>query len=311
MPFRSDWDLVPAYDASHRDGAVPGKPHGPAVLNLASNESPAGPFPEVEEAIATAAAEVNRYPDASCRLLVEALAARYGASADHLWVGAGSTQLLACAALAAGGPGSSAVFADPTFTMYRIYTAVGGAEPIPVPVDAAGCHDLDAMLTAIRDDTTVVYVCNPNNPTGTYVPATAVAEFAARVPHRVLIVVDEAYAEYATASDFASAVPLALSRDNMIVTRTFSKIYGLAGLRVGYAVGHPNTLQALRKAQVPYSVNHVAQAAALAALGCDHRLTERVSQNAVGRAHLRAQLAARKIESLPTQGNSVLMLPGG
>lgn len=311
MPrFRPDLETLPTY--------VPGKPIDEVarqlgisdIVKIASNEHPESPFPEVQQAIAEAASEVNRYPENSCHYIVRALAARLAVSPEHVWMGAGSTQLLGCIALAMGGPGTSAVFADPSFVMYPIATAVAGSEAVVVPSDDLLRHDLDAMARAIRRDTTVVYVCNPNNPSGTYVRADALDAFIHRVPDQTLIVVDEAYAEYASAPDYSSALSYAVARDNVVVTRTFSKVYGLAGLRVGYAVGTPDTLRHLGTVQPPFSVNSVGQAAALAALEHDDRLEERVKANAAGRDEIEAALERRGLEFASSQTNFVLFHPG-
>lgn len=310
MPtFRPDLESLPTY--------VPGKPIDEVarelgisdIVKMASNEHPEPPFPEVRRAITEAAAHVNRYPEDSCHDLVRALAERLLVSPEHIWMGAGSTQLLGCVALAVGGPGTSAVYADPSFVMYPISTGVAGSESIVVPTDDLLRHDLDAMVGAVRKDTTVVYVCNPNNPSGTHVASTALDRFVATVPERVLIVVDEAYAEYASAPDYATAIPHAIARDNVIVARTFSKIYGLAGLRVGFAVGQPATLRSLRVVQPPFSVSSVAQAAALAALNHDDRLEERVKANAAGRDDIEAALARRGLPFAPSQTNFILFQP--
>jgi histidinol-phosphate aminotransferase len=305
--YRPDLESIPTY--------TPGKPIDEVsrelgiteIAKLASNECPVEPFPEVQQAIAAAAADVHRYPDTGGYHLVNALAKRLGVEPDNVWLGAGSSQLLGCAALAVGGPGTSAVFADPSFVMYPIGTMISGAEPVQVPLDAAWRHDLDAMLGAIRDDTTLVYVCNPNNPTGTYRTATDVDAFIDAVPERVLVIVDEAYHEYVTTDDHRSAIGHAVARDNVVVMRTFSKVYGLAGLRIGYAVGTPATLEALRRTQPPFSANTLAQVAALEAMRHEELLAERVAQNDRGRRQLSAGLAARGIEHAPSQSNFVAL----
>jgi histidinol-phosphate aminotransferase len=279
------------------------------AARLALNENPQPPFPEVIAAMAAASSTANRYPDDGARAVAHALAHKHAVSPDHIWVGAGSTQLLSCIALAAGGPGTSAVFADPSFPLYRFATVVAGAHPVAVPCDDVLRHDLDAMADAVRADTTVVYVCSPNNPTGTYVAGEALWSFVAGLPDRVLLVVDEAYAEYATAPDYATLLARAISRPNVVVTRTFSKIYGLAGLRIGYALGQPATLRALRKVQPPFSVSSVAQAAATAALAHDARLSERVEANAAGRAEIEASLTRCGLEFASSQANFVLFMP--
>ena len=310
MPtFRPELNSLPTY--------IPGRPIDEVarelgiadIVKVASNEHPEPPFPEVQATIAESAKGVNRYPEDSSHYLVRALAHRHGISPEHVWMGAGSSQLLGCIALAVGGAGTSAVYADPSFVMYPIATGVAGAEPIEVPTDDLLRLDLEAMARAVRDDTTVVYVCNPNNPTGTHVATAALDAFISRIPERVLIVVDEAYGEYASAPDYATSIPHAIARNNVLVTRTFSKIYGLAGLRVGYAIGQPSTLRTLRKVQPPFSVNTVAQAAALTALEHDERLEERIKTSAAGRDEIEAALAKRGIEFAPSQANFVLFLP--
>ncbi|MEA2002247.1 MAG: histidinol-phosphate transaminase [Actinomycetota bacterium] len=312
MPaFRSDLDQIPVYR--------PGKPIDEVsrelgiddIVKLASNEWPLEPFPEVVDAVVAAAADFNRYPENSVYHVVNALSDHLGVPTDHVWMGAGSTELLTCIALAVGGPGTSTVFSDPSFVMYPISAALTGAEAIPVPATAVMGHDLDAMRQAMREDTSLAFICNPNNPTGTYLPIADIAAFIESVPDRTLVVVDEAYFEFVTAADYGTAIPLAVARDNVIVTRTFSKVYGLAGLRVGYAVGQPGTLEQLRRAQVPFSVNSAAQAGALAALEHSDRLAERVRENDSARREMEEGLASRGLDYVPSQTNFVLVRPAG
>lgn len=312
MPaFRSDLDQIPVYR--------PGKPIDEVsrelgitdIAKLASNEWPDEPFPEVVEAIAAAAGDLNRYPENSVYHVVNALSEHLRVPADHIWMGAGSTELLTCMALAMGGPGTSTVFSDPSFVMYPISAALTGAEAIAVPATPAMGHDLSAMSEAIRADTRLVFVCNPNNPTGTYRAGDDVAAFIESVPDEALVVVDEAYFEFVTAADYRSALPLAVEKDNAVVTRTFSKVFGLAGLRVGYAVGQPDTLAQLRRAQVPFSVNSVAQVGALTALAHSDRLAERVESNRRARAELEDGLLVRGSDYVPSQTNFVLIRPEG
>ncbi len=281
------------------------------IAKLASNESPIPPFPEVQEAIAAAIPRVHRYPDNNRYELREALAAHLGVPGDHLWFGGGSNELMLMAAIAVGGPGTSAVYAWPSFGLYRIGTQVAMAEGIEVPLDAAHRHDLDGMLAAIRPDTTVAYVCNPNNPTGTHVAAEAVWEFVAAVPERVLVVVDEAYSEYAQAADYGTALPLALQRPNVVVAHTFSKVYGLAGLRCGYMVGPPEVLSEFRRVQLPFTTNTLAQVAAVEALRHQDRVAERVQRNAEGLKLFADELVARTIPHADSQTNFVYLHPGG
>ena len=279
------------------------------IVKLASNENPEPPLPSVVSVITEAAGEAHRYPDSNCFRLSRALADFHGLTLEHIWLGAGSSELLGCIALAMGGPGTSAVFAAPSFAMYPIGTAVAGSEAIQVPLDANARHDLTAMREAIRPDTTVVYVCNPNNPTGTHVPATAVEQFVESIPADRLVVLDEAYAEYATAPDFATAIGLVQRHPNLVVLRTFSKAYGLAGLRVGYAIGRPETLSILRKPQRPFSVIQLGQDAAEASLAHTDELERRVKTNAVQRDELETALANRNLPYVASQANFVLFTP--
>lgn len=287
MPtYRQDLESIPRY--------VPGKPISEvarelgieSIDKLASNECPTEPFPEVVAAIAASGASVNRYPDSGQYELTNSIAEHFGIDATSVWVGAGSSEVLKCTAQAVGGPGTSAVFAHPSFVMYRIATLVAHAQPIVVPLDDALNHDLDAMRAAITEDTTVVYVCNPNNPTGGIRSGADVRAFIDAVDERVTIVIDEAYAEYVTEDTYESMIGVAMSKPNVLVARTFSKVYGLAGLRVGYAIGHPDLISSLRTTQPPFAVTTLAQVAALAALRCQDRVGERCETNAKGRDHL-------------------------
>jgi len=194
--------------------------------------------------------------------------------------------------------------------MYPINAALGGSEPIRVPLDSRHRYDLDRMAGAIRPDTTLVFLCNPNNPTGTYRAASDVRAFVEGISDDTLVVLDEAYAEYVVADDYESGIPLALTRPNVIVARTFSKMYGLAGLRVGYMIGYPDTIGSLRRAQIPFSVNSLAQIAAITSLGYPDRVVERVKVNRQGIAFLEQELDVRGIEWVPSQANFVWMRLG-
>lgn len=310
MPrYRSDLQSIPTY--------VPGKPVDEVarelglnhISKLASNECPTEPFPEVVDAIATAAKSANRYPDSGAYALRHAIGVRNNVDPEAVWVGSGSSDLLRSVSLAVGGPGTSAVFADPSFIMYPIATRICGSEPIPVPLTSGYAHDLDAMAAAIRPDTTVVYLCSPNNPTGGHIPGDAVRDFIDGAPTSVLIVVDEAYAEYATAPDYRSMVDVASELPNVLALRTFSKVYGLAGLRVGYGIGSPDLLSNLRRTQAPFSVATVAQQAALVSLEMSDRLAVRVKENDDGRTYLIEALAARGAGPAPSQANFVYFVP--
>ena len=310
MPtFRQDLANIPVYTPGRPVADVQRDYGLESVIKLASNECPYQPFPPVVEAIAAAAAGVNRYPDNRRQELREAIGAFHGISTGQVWVGGGSNELMYVTALAVGGPGTSAVYAAPSFGLYRIATQLAMAEGIEVPLDADHRHDLDAMADAIRDDTTVVYLCNPNNPTGTHVAADRVSEFIETVPDRVLVVVDEAYHEFAGAPDFASARPLALKRDNVVVAHTFSKAYGLAGLRAGFFIGDRGTLNQLRSIQLPFSVSTLAQVAAVEALKHQDLVVERMADNLAGLKTVLDGLVERGLEFADSQANFVWVRP--
>ncbi len=312
MPtYRPDLESIPRY--------TPGKPISEvarelgieSIDKLASNEFPLEPFPEVIDAIAAAGTTVNRYPDSGQYELTRAIAEHHGVDPSSVWVGAGSSEVLRCTALSVGGPGTNAVFAHPSFVMYRIATLVAHADPVAVSLDANFSHDLDAMLHAITDATTLVYVCNPNNPTGGIVPGQDLIEFIGAIDERVTIVIDEAYAEFVTDDTYESMLPLVEQKPNVLVARTFSKIYGLAGLRVGYGIGHPDLIDRLRTTQPPFAVTAPAQAAALAALPLQDRVAERCKLNAEGRDHLIDQLSGRGFRVAESQANFVYFEPDG
>lgn len=310
MPrFRTDVSRISPY--------TPGRPiadvaaefgFDPAtIVKLASNECPLPPFEAVQAAMAGAIAGSNRYPDNDCRQLRLALADSLGVPPECIWPGGGTTDLLRVVALATGGPGTSAVYAWPSFVVYRLASIVAMAEAIEVPLTPSHHLDLDALQASIRPDTTIVYVCNPNNPSGSHRSAADLETFIDGVPEDVLVVVDEAYHEYVTASDYRSAVPLAVSRPNVMVTRTFSKIYGLAGLRVGYAIARPELVGELRKAHAPFSVSTLGQVAAVESLRHPDEVARRAALNAAGRTQIESALLARGIEFVPSQTNFIYL----
>lgn len=276
------------------------------VIKLASNESPEGPFPGVIEAAARAMEGANRYPNPDCWDLGRRLAPDLGVSFENLLFGAGSVALLAEIAQALGGPGTKAVYGWPGFIMYRFVSVWAMTETVEVPLDDRFELDLDAIAAAIDEDTRVVYLCNPNNPTGTIKSAGEIEDFVAAIPEWVLVAVDEAYHDFVTDERYRTAIPLALRHPNVVVLRTFSKIYSLAAQRIGYAVGQEKTLGLIRRAQAPLTVNHVAQAAALASLGQPEEVRRRREANAAARRHLEAVFAERGLES-PRSHTNFLM----
>ncbi len=280
------------------------------IVKLASNESLLPPVRQAIAAMSEAVGSINRYPDNDCHDLRHGLAGHLDVPADHLWIGGGSSELLRVIGTALGGPGTTAVYAWPSFVIYRLATVLGGGSPREIPLTDDHVHDLDAMRAAIDGSTTVVYVCNPNNPTGSHLTGEAIERFIESVPSDVLVVVDEAYYEYATADDYETAMELSLSRPNVIVTRTFSKVYGLAALRVGYAIARPETIAELRKAQAPFSVTSVGQVGALSSLSAKGEIAERVQANASERDRLEQAFADRAIEYVPSQANFVYLRLG-
>ncbi len=276
-----------------------------SIIRLTANETPFGPFPGVAEAAAEALAGANRYPDNDSWDLSNALASELGVDRSNLWFGNGSVALLVDSVSAVGGPGTRVVYAWPSFVMYRFAAIWAGSDFTEVPLDESHRHDLDAMREAIDEQTRIVFVCNPNNPTGTIIPHEEIASFVGSVPDSVLVVIDEAYHDFVEDQRYATAIPTALTRKNVLVLRTFSKIYGLAGQRVGYGVGDGSLITELRKMQQPLTVNAVAQAAALASLGQPGELKRRARENAAGRHHLVGVMDERGLEHGESHTNFV------
>ena len=257
-----------------------GKPADTDAFKLSSNENPFDPIPEVVAAIA-ASSGVNRYPDAAGTELRGRLAAQFGVRTEEVHLGAGSVSILAQLISAAAGAGDEVVYPWRSFEAYPGLVAVAGATGVPVPNTADHRHDLPAMLAAITDRTRVVMVCSPNNPTGAVVTDAEFTDFMAVVPAHVLVVLDEAYVEFVTDDSVVNGRTLSGRYPNLVVTRTFSKAYGLAGLRIGYAVGPEYILDAARTTSIPLSVTEAAQRAALVSLDHEGILLERVHRLAV------------------------------
>ena len=280
------------------------------VIKLASNENPLGPSPRAVEAVRRALADLHRYPDGASFALRAKLAEKLGVGRDQLVFGCGADEILELVAKAFLGPGDEAVFAWPSFAMYPIVTRGMGATPIAVPLDRDLVHDLDAIAAAVNERTRVVIVCNPNNPTGTSVGAAAFDRFAARLPDDVVLLVDEAYVDFARRADFPDSLAWVARRPGTLVVRTFSKIAGLAGLRVGYGVADPELTGYLERARHPFNVNLLAEAAAVAALDDREHLERTLRQNAEGIEFLRRELGALGIETWPSEANFLLAKPG-
>ncbi|MEW1955655.1 histidinol-phosphate transaminase [Terrabacter sp. NPDC080008] len=260
----------------YKPGKPASAPAGVTAYKLSSNENPYGPLPSVLAAIEDSAATVNRYPDMAVTALTERLAKALDVPAECIATGTGSVAVLAQIVNAACDAGDEVVFAWRSFEAYPIVTQLAGAEPVMVGLDEQARHRLDAMLAAITDRTRVVLVCTPNNPTGPCVHQDELERFLDRVPEDVIVVVDEAYVEFVRDPQAVCGLDVWRHRPNVVVLRTFSKAYGLAGLRVGYAVAHPPVAAALRKTATPFGVNSVAQVAAIASLDAFDELEERV-----------------------------------
>ena len=288
---------------------VAGKPPvvrpGLTAYKLSSNENPYPPLPGVVEAAVAAAERMNRYPDMGSSELYDALAARWGVPTDDLALATGSVALIYQLVQAYCDPGDEVVFAWRSFEAYPIAVAAAAATAVKVPVLADGRHDLDAMAAAITDRTRVVLVCTPNNPTGPSVTQAELDAFLAQVPPQVLVVVDEAYVEFVRMDDPVDGLATYRGHENVVLTRTFSKAYGLAGLRVGYAVAAPPVAAALRAVSLPFGVSSVAQAAAVASLAREPELLERVDALVAERDRVVAGLADAGWQVPVPQGNFV------
>ncbi len=280
------------------------------AIKLASNENPLGPSPLALAAAHQALADVNRYPDAGCFVLRRRLAAHLGVDSDELLIGAGADEVLGLIGQTYLDVGDEAVFAWPSFAMYPIVVQASGATAVPVPLTSDLVHDLDAMAAAVTPRTRVVFLCNPNNPTGTAVGAEAFERFVAWLPPDIVLAVDEAYYEYARRPDFPRALDWIRRRPGTIVLRTFSKIYGLAGLRVGYGVADAETIGFLHRPRHPFNVSLVAQAAALAALDDTAHVEESRRINDAGLSRLGRDLAELGIAVWPSETNFVLAATG-
>ncbi|MFN3286129.1 MAG: histidinol-phosphate transaminase [bacterium] len=294
---------IPAYVPGRRAAApVEGSPQ----VHLASNENPLGPSPLALEALARASSQWARYPDDECTDLREALAARLGVPTECLAVGAGSSGLLKLLAEAYLEPGRSVVYAWPSFPMYRIVARLQEAQEVPVPLDGHGRHDLARMAEAARRASLVV-MCNPNNPTGTYVSGAELAAFLDRMPGDALVVLDEAYAEFAraAATDYPDGVRWVREGRRVAVLRSFSKVYGLAGLRVGYLVAPPEVVEAVGRVREPFQVSAPAQAAALAALADEAHVGRTLQVVAEGRQRLQQLAEQLRLPSYPSVANFV------
>ena len=283
---------------------VPGR-KTPGAIVLASNESPYGLLPSVAAVLAEQAKGVSRYPDMGASRLLDAIARHHGVEPARIAVGAGSVEVVGQIAAASVDAGDEVVFGWRAFEAYPIITAVAGGSAVKVPLDADHTHDVDAMVAAVTDRTRLVILCNPNNPTGTAVGRDALLRLADGVPDDVVLVVDEAYREYVDPDAVPDGFQLLGDRPNVVVTRTFSKAYALAGLRVGYAIAAPDVAAAIRKCQVPFSVSALAQEAAIAALGDTDEVQRRAALTVAERERVTKALRAAGYDVPDSQANFV------
>jgi len=299
--LRGTLSAVPAYK--------PGKPaaqrEGVTTYKISSNENPYPPLPSVLEVVREAATEMNRYPDMSVSELSHVIAQHLGVPVEHIATGTGSVGVLGQIIQATCEPGDEVVYAWRSFEAYPIVVALAGATSVQVPLDADARHDLEAMAAAVTDRTRLVLVCTPNNPTGPVVHQDELDAFLDKVPSDVLVVIDEAYLEFVRDGQAPDAIATYEERPNVVVLRTFSKAYGLAGLRVGYAVAHEEVAQALRKTAVPFGVSSIAQKAAIASLAAWDELAERVEALVAERERVVAGLRHQGWHVPDTEANFV------
>jgi histidinol-phosphate aminotransferase len=304
--LRPEIDLLPAYKA----GQMPAPRTDIETFKISSNETPFEPPEAVRRAIQQAAATVHRYPDPFSRRLTGALARRFDVAQEQIALGTGSVAVVGQLIWAAAGPGDSVVYPWRSFEAYPIWVQMTGARSIQVPLLADERHDLPSMLEAIDDSTRIVFVCNPNNPTGEAVRRDELTEFIDAVPSDVIVVLDEAYREFISDTDVPDGLDFFHERNNVVVMRTFSKAYGLAGLRVGFAIAPEPIAEGMRKTALPFGVSSIAEDAALAALECEDELFERVRHLSHERDRVWQALADQGWDIHPSHANFVWLRLG-
>lgn len=308
LPFKPHIARLPAYKP-------PAPPPGvERLVDLSSNENPLGPSPMAVAAMRAALATVNRYPDASSASLKAAIAVKVGLRPANVAIGNGADEWVILLCLSMLEPGDEVIMAQGSFISYLLRTLEMGAKPVRVPLRDF-THDLEAMADAVTDRTRLIFICNPNNPTGTAVDAASLDTFLDRVPDRIPVVVDEAYYEYAVDDDYPRTVEtIRAGRENLIALRSFSKVYGLAGLRVGYMLASEAMIDYGERARPPFNVNRMAQVAALAALDDENHVRRSLAANEAAKAFFYPELAALGLRTIPTRTNFMAVgvsRPGG
>ncbi|WP_058303840.1 histidinol-phosphate transaminase [Gorillibacterium timonense] len=279
------------------------------VIKLASNENPFGCSPKAKEAIIRELDQLSLYPDGAAISLTEEVAKRNGVRPDQIIFGCGSDEVIEMIAKAFFLPGDETVMATHTFSQYRHNAEVEGAVIVEAEMKD-GTHDLDAMLAKVTDKTKIVWICNPNNPTGTMLPHQTVADFLNKISAEILVVLDEAYIEYVTAPDFPNGLELLKQHKNLILLRTFSKIYGLAALRIGYGIGHPDIIKLVAQVRPPFNTTRTAQAAALAAIQDVEFVARCREANAEGIQYLTGEFDRMGLRHFPAHGNFIMVEVG-
>jgi histidinol-phosphate aminotransferase len=303
VTFAEKLARMPGYQAGVPTGQAPEAIAAGGIAQLASNESPFPPHPQVVEAIARAASAMHRYPDPDATLLRRRLAERYDTEPGRVAVGNGSCEILLAAAEALCEPGAEILYAWPAFSMYPYLPALTGAREVRVPLAPGDVHDLEAIAAEVTAATQLLLLCNPNNPTATHVPAAAIAAFCERIPPHVTVILDEAYVEFQTDDHPDASLDLLADFPNLVVLRTFSKAYGLAGLRVGFAIGSAKFRAAVDAVRQPFSVNALAQAAGAEAVLHQDDVLRRVELTVAERLRVEEALGGLGLATSETQAN--------
>jgi histidinol-phosphate aminotransferase len=303
--FRQTLEPVEAYQPGLREEQIREIARVDTIHKLSSNESPLPPFASALAAMIEELSGLNEYPDGSAYQLTQLLSSHYGVASEQIILGNGSNEIIDQIAMSCLMPGDEAVYCAPSFVVYRSSAQIAGAEFRELPMRADGSYDLDALLAAITPRTKIAYVCTPNNPTGGVVSQSELAAFVDQVPSHVLVVVDAAYEEFIT--DPTAADPLSLYDGSRpyVVLRTFSKMYSLAGIRVGYGFAPEPVVERVNKVRAPFNVNSIAQAAARASLGDEDEVIRRRALNAAGRERLQACFESLGLAFIPSQANFV------